>query len=289
MSAFRWCGSNCHVYRLKDDPSVLKTAAECCHDRFCLPCAQTRAAHLRANVVPLMERGQTRFITLTIRHTDQGLKHELDRLYEAFGKLKRHKLWKSTQRGGVAFLEVKRSRDGKSWHPHLHVLSQGKYIDQPQLANVWHAVTGDSHIVNIKFVQNDTQVSNYVTKYASKPFDPSLFESHETLCEAMVALKGVRMIIGYGTWRKVTLTAKPDQEAWENLGTFEEIALRAARMDVDARNIMEHLCGQRTEEVLSRARIDVRHMAQLHPAKPPADVQLTLMFTDVFASAPIAL
>jgi hypothetical protein len=267
--AFRTCGSTCFVLRSKSDPTRYKIAASGCHDRFCLPCAQTRSRIIAGNVAERIQRTVCRFVTLTLKHTDNPLTTDIERLYDGFKKLRKHKLWKATQRGGVAFLEIKRSRDGKSWHPHFHVLTTGKYIDGAKLGRVWHAITGDSYIVDVRSVPNPEAAIQYVTKYASKPFHPSLFENQTILQEAVLALQGRRMAISFGNFKGLQMTDNMSEDAWEFLDELESLARRAASGDLAAEKIIRAACGERAEEVLRcAAKQVVPRMNIGHPQVP---------------------
>ena len=61
--------------------------------------------------------------------------------------------------GGVAAVEVKRSKSKPSthWHPHMHVmLLLDSYIDRNKLADEWKALTGGSHVIDIRRVKGDS-------------------------------------------------------------------------------------------------------------------------------------
>jgi hypothetical protein len=272
---FHYCGSNCFVLRSKTDPNTHRLAASCCHDRFCLPCGQGRSRTIAANIAPLLSRGQTRFITLTLRHNAARLSGEINRLYECFKKLRKTLLWKRTQVGGVAFLEVKRSRDRESWHPHFHILSQGKYIDVLHLQRTWKEITGDSWIVDVRAIKNEASVMQYVTKYASKPFDPTLYETHETLVEAIQALQGKRMIVTYGNWKGLQMTEKPTEDQWEFLDTLEGIACKAKAGDAAAMKILKAVCGDKAERMIALAADHIpERMNTGHPPIPNPQLYL---------------
>lgn len=267
INAFEACGHNCFVLRSTSDPTEVKIAASCCHDRFCLPCAQGRSRVIALNIAEHLQRSQARFVTLTLRHRSDPLATSLDRLYTCFKLLRKTKLWKNTQRGGAAFLEIKRSRDRKSWHPHFHVLTTGKFIDVAKLATLWKAITTDSFIVDVRAVPNIETAVNYVTKYASKPFDATLYEDTPTLQEAIVALAGRRMVVTFGNFKGLQMTEKPSEDAWEFLGSLRDLALRAAEGDTAAERIVRRACGERSEDVLRWAAAQV--VPRMNPTRPP--------------------
>jgi hypothetical protein len=204
-------------------------------------------------------------VTLTLKHNEQGLTGEVERLYSAFKTLRKNPFWKKTQTGGIAFLEIKRSRDRQSWHPHFHIVTQGKRIDSRKLSALWKKITTDSFIVDVRPVRDDVEVVRYITKYASKPFDPTLFESQPVLQEAILALAGRRMAITYGDWKGLKMTTKPDADAWDFLDTLEGIAQRALAGDSKAYAILHAVCGQRTAQVMA-------YQAARHPPPQPRSI-----------------
>lgn len=273
QSAFASCGGWCRLVRSRTDPTQVRLAASCCHDRFCLPCAASRSRVIAANVLPLVQRRQCRFVTLTLRHRVEPLAASIDRLYKSFKALRKHPLWRGTQRGGVAFLEVKRSRDRLTWHPHFHVLTQGAYIDGVRLRQLWHSITTDSHVVDVRLVRDSSQVLSYVTKYASKPFDPSLFDNPDALVEAITALSGRRMAATFGLWRGLQMTEKPTEDVWEDLGALEDHLYAAARGDAQARALVMQACGERGEILIRMATL-ILPTAPLARPPPPSDTQI---------------
>lgn len=274
--AFAYCGATCYVLAKKSDPSNIKLAASCCHNRFCRPCANTRSRTIAANVAAKLGTHTARFLTFTLRHNDAPLKSQIDRLYSAFKRLRATVLWKRTQKGGVAFLEVKKSTRSGSWHPHLHVLSTGKYIDGQLLSHAWKNITRDSWIVDVRLIKSAAVAVSYVTKYASKPFDPSLFDDHETLVEAIKALRGTRMALSFGNWKGLQMTETPDKDAWDFLDTLEGLCERAAQGDEKAEKIVLAACGQRGKLLIERAgQKAVPRMNVGHPPIP--DPQLYLL------------
>lgn len=251
---FADCGRHAVVLENKEDPTVHRVAATCCHDRWCLPCGAMRARTVAANVAAKLAGQPARFITLTVKSDDEPLTDLLEKLFNSFKALRRTKLWKSTQRGGVAFLEVKWNEDQRRWHPHFHVLAQGRYIDHKALKAEWHRITKDSFIVDVRSVKGASDVVSYVTKYASKPFDPSMFRSPRRLREAILALAHRRMIATFGGWRGLQTTDAPTKEAWRVLGSLEDVFRRAAQGDEESITVCRQIAGERYAELLAAVR-----------------------------------
>lgn len=71
--------------------------------------------------------------------------------------------------GSVRSYEVKRARDVRFWHPHLHaavILSE--YIDQRALSAEWRKLTGGSFIVHIRRIDDLQKGLKEVLKYPCK-------------------------------------------------------------------------------------------------------------------------
>jgi len=250
---FMACGSTYHVLKSTTAPNTYKLCANACHDRFCLPCANERARIVAHNVQTYLARGDTRFITLTLRSDQQPLTELLDHLYESFKSLRKLPIWRKTQTGGVAFLEIKWNPKTNRWHPHLHILAHGRFIDQAKLCTAWKAVTGDSWVCDVRAVKEEAHALHYCTKYASKPFDPEMLRNENRLDEAIKALEGRRMILTFGKWKGLRVTARPDPAGWEHVGTVAELARKAVDGDVPAMDILHQVLGDRAAPFLQDA------------------------------------
>ena len=51
-------------------------------------------------------------------------------------------------------MQVHRSSSDQCWHPHLHILLDGEYIEQGKMSDLWDLVTYGSPIVYIKAVHD---------------------------------------------------------------------------------------------------------------------------------------
>lgn len=241
MYEFRHCGSHAYVLQSTEDPTQFRVAGSSCHHRFCLPCANERSRTIALNVLDRLGRKRARFLTLTIRSTTEPLSQLLDKLTTCFSQLRRRAIWAKRVTGGVSFIELKWNHELQRWNVHLHAIIQGLYIEQGILSKLWKHITGDSLIVDIRAVKDTRTVTRYVTKYACKPLHHSVLHHHDKLREAMVALKGRRLATTFGDWRGVLLTPKPDEQAWNNLGSLENIIRLAESGDMDAGTICRSL------------------------------------------------
>jgi len=250
---FENCGAHAHVLQSLDDPDVYRIAGSGCHDRFCLPCANERSRSIALNVIEIIEQRTLRFLTLTIKSDNEPLAVLLDKLHDSFQKLRRTKLWKKCVNGGVAFLEINWSVDKQRWHPHFHILIEGSYLPYTQLRNLWHAITGDSFVIEIRLVRDSTHAANYVTKYASKPFNKTFIAIPHCLDEAILALKGRKLCVTFGSWRGITLLHKPSDGAWQVLDTLQRFIERAAAGDSTCRAVLQSMTDRNLDALYARA------------------------------------
>jgi hypothetical protein len=241
LERFDNCGAGCMVQR-KAGTEQLRLSACYCHDRFCLPCASTRSRLIARNLSDFIGDSQCRHIVLTLKHSHTPLGDQFDRLVQSFAKLRRSFLWGSTVKGGGYFFECKRSACGQFFHPHLHVLVKGSYIPVRELSDAWLKVTGDSHYVHVQLVKCKTEVVNYAAKYASKPFDPSIFKRDSWLDECIAALRGRRLCGTFGEWRGRGLEDEQEPDGqWVNVGWLNALVRKSAGGCAGSRAVMERL------------------------------------------------
>lgn len=246
MQAYNECGQNAWVVRRADNPKQYAIRCDRCHDRFCPTCGRERGLRYARRIGEVMDAKDTRMITLTLRGRDAPLREQLKRLTDCFASLRKTVEWKATQKGGVTAVELKLSSDGRRWHPHLHVLSHGRYLAQRSLSQVWLAITGDSYIVDIRRVRDANQLGHYVTKYVTKPLHNAVYRNETRLCEAIEALKGKRVLNTFGDRRGLSLNVAPEDVAeWERVGSLCDIVRRSLAGDKDACDVLAGIakCG----------------------------------------------
>lgn len=241
IHAFSECGRYAYVFRSVDDPDLYTLGGSTCHDRFCLPCARERSRVIAANVKEKLESERARFLTLTLKSNAEPLAELLAKLSTDFAALRRTKLWRNKVTGGVAFIEVKWIERTERWHVHLHSLIQGRYIPDHELAQTWLRITGTSHIIDIRVANDNAHVTHYITKYASKPLDQTVVNEPVRLAEAVVAMKGKRLCMTFGSWRGYKLTDPPESGTWIQIGTLDEVISRAEDGNADAQHALDIL------------------------------------------------
>jgi len=130
---------------------------EGCGDRhFCRHCRKRYLKRVHGRFGPVIEQmtGRLRLLTLTVV-SGPDLKERLDHLLNSYKRLKQRAIWKGGRgkpapfRGGVRALEITYN-PGSGWHPHLHILFEGAFVAQADLAEAWEEITGDSCMVDIR-------------------------------------------------------------------------------------------------------------------------------------------
>jgi hypothetical protein len=266
-SRFAWCGYDAWVQRSNAPIPAYRIVANYCHDRMCLPCQATRSRQLAARIAPMLQGHRLRFLTLTIAHTPDPLKDQLNRLTRWFRRLRSTPLWRSAVTGGIAILEVKRSTDGHSWHPHLHCLLLGHYIPQGRLSAAWLRITRTSYYVHIERVDDAAQAVRYVTTYASKPLQFATGADLPALLDAIDALRHRRLVVPFGLIKAIPRNDRDDALTWTILRSLTSLLQAAAAGDAQAAAILGAL--QLQTPYLASPQLILRPRVQPQATGPP--------------------
>jgi hypothetical protein len=240
LEKFCHCGGAAYV-EISPSAGTVRLTANYCRDRCCVPCGAARSAQVTRSLVREAAGKTVRFLTLTLRHSRTPLTDQISRIYRDFSALRRRSWWKDRCTGGAAVLELKIAPDGL-WHVHLHCLVLGSFMDQRELSRQWHAVTGDSWIVDIRKVHNEEAI-RYVASYTGKPLDSSIYASPDRLDEFIAAIKGRRLVNTWGCWSRIDIDA-PDPEAptdWVAVGRLVDLINDAERGDKWAIRLLDAL------------------------------------------------
>lgn len=239
LSRFANCGSGLWLEKSEagDD---MRLRCNRCHDRWCVPCMNERCLKMRETLCRIMAGEYARFMTFTLRHSQTPLKDQVDRLYRSFNKLRERESWRKHVLGGASFIEIKLASTDGCWHVHLHCLVVGSFWDQKEISREWHAVTGDSSIIDVRAVGDSQHAINYVTKYVTKPADSTVYASPTHLQELVITLAGRRLCATFGTWRGHKLEQDPpDDVKWISVGSIDNLRSKANQGDGDALRWLE--------------------------------------------------
>ena len=163
----------------------------------------------------------SKMITLTLKHSDDPLQLQIDRLYKSFQKLRRRAYFQRLISGGVWFFQLKLNLKTNQWHPHIHCLVAGKYLPHSRLKTLWHKITGDSFVADIRPVKDLENASTEVARYATSPADITRMDLDQAI-DVYYATKGRRICGSWGSAKKVTLKPTPqdDPDDWCKVADF---------------------------------------------------------------------
>lgn len=251
LDRFDQCGSAAHV-EWSEQEQRHRVTANYCKNRHCEPCMRARATKVRLNLSEKLQDGDERkhrLITLTLKHSEQSLPDQLKRLYKSFSKLRGKAVWKRSQTGGAFMCEVKLGEDGR-WHPHLHIVSEGGWLDQRKLSAAWHEVTGDSWVVDIRLLSRTKDAIGYVSKYITKGCSDNVWQDEDKATEWVIASRSLRICSTFGTWRGIKLTAVNNTaDDWKPVCSLRSLYQRARQGEEHARRLIELLHGPTAVEV----------------------------------------
>lgn len=253
---------------LTDDDELPGLAEQPCRSRLCPKCT---AGRRRALLVKLLatakELDAPRMVTLTIAHTDTPLREQIDRLRQAFTRLRRRAWWKRRVTAGIYTIEVTWNESEQRWHPHIHAIVDGDYLPHAELKDHWHRATADSYIVHVFRPKSRTDAISYLIGYVAKSSDVNRFPGPQ-IAEWATAVHGLRLAACLGTLHghKVAQdTERKDITGWSVLADATitaEIAEHAARGVGTAARLIHDL-----------ARYDPRRPNNAGPVDAPTNEQ----------------
>ena len=280
VGAIRECRTHATFQRDSTTGDV-KIFGDSCRDRWCVMCCAQKQAYAKDQAAMYIKSlTAPRFLTLTLKNNESSLKHQVTFLQQSFSKLRNRAYWKKNVTGGIWFLEVKRGKNSEQWHPHLHILLDGNYMEQGRLSALWELVTFGSPIIYITRISDVDHAAFYVAKYSAKPAVLKNMPLSDRM-ETIEALFRKRLCGTFGTAKCVTLTPpkiETDTE-WDYIGHHDDV-VRKAEKDPAARAI---LVAYNNYEPLSEIEFEnfTGHIpgfvSIMSPPKPP-DRQMYLDF-----------
>ena len=193
-----------------------------CRLRWCSLCASARRGWITHQVADWIKSVRyPKFLTLTLKHSDAPLNHQVNSLYAYFRKFRLCAPMKKGAKGGIWFFQLKRSKNTGQWHPHLHCVIEGAYMPQKKLSEVWQRITFGSKIVHIKPIHDFEKSAEEVARYASSPADLTT-NAESDYVEIFESMKHRRSCGTWGTARSVSLRQPKakDADQWENIGSW---------------------------------------------------------------------
>lgn len=218
----------------------VRIMTDSCRDRWCPMCAEQKAKYAKDSAeIYIKSMKVPRFLTLTLRNNDNGLAEQIDFLQGSFRRIRQRAYWKKNVTGGIWFLQVKRGHNSGCWHPHLHILLDGNYMEQGKLSDLWELVTFGSPVIDIRKIHDPESAASYVSRYTARPAALADMSVEDRLV-VIKALFGKRLSGTFGTGKTVTLTPPKidDGTEWQDIGNYNDI-VRDAERDPHARAIID--------------------------------------------------
>ena len=197
---FAECGQGAWLQH-SESRGVTRVVSKTCRSRACPICRATLATQLQHRLdfaLPAGTGKNLRLITLTMKHTSRPLREQLDFLRASFRRLRQRVFWRSHVRYGYGIIEIAYNNKAKQWHPHLHVIAHGKWMEQKRLAHAWAEVTHGSRIVDIRAIRNRQKAVSYVLKYMNKGPEERVLASDERMLEWWEGVRGGRLFLKFG-------------------------------------------------------------------------------------------
>jgi len=234
---------NCRKYAwfARDNVTgLVHVCSNSCRLRWCPICSGGRSKYITNSVTDWIRKWKhPRFLTLTLKHSNSPLSHQIDTIYKHFRTLRKDKQFKQYVEGGIWFFQVKLSKRGDQWHPHIHCLIVGKYLPHDWISRKWLRITKTSNVVDIRAVTDPKRTAEYVARYCSRPAKLSQYPP-ELNVEIMRAMHGRRLC---GTWGKAKGTSLSPpryvpKEKYTRLGTWSTVMSLRTTI-ADARIILD--------------------------------------------------
>lgn len=265
LERYRSCRSRAWFVRHRHTGEV-RIASKRCHLRWCPLCQRVRRYIMTGSISAwLKDIQRPKFVTFTLKHREEPISHQIDRLYRSFRNLRRWKPLKQAMRGGVWFFQITKNEIDGKWHPHIHCLLDSDYIPHEMLEVAWETVTGDSYIVDIRAVKDVKDAADYVARYATSPCDMRKLGTVD-LFELAQALFGRRICGKFGSAKNVQLSPKKCEDwfNWEDVGPFGFIRMNHHE---------DPVCMQIWHAWKSKTPCDVEPWWKPPPLAPPVDAE----------------
>lgn len=230
---------------------TVRVLSSACRLRWCPLCSKSKSSRIVENLKPWLHLSKgSKFLTLTLRHSQESLDAQITRLYSCFVTFRSRSFVKRSIRGGVWFFQIKWSNESQSWHPHLHCVLDSEYMAHRLIKAIWHKITGDSDIVDIRSVRSKKKAAEYVARDAARPARLSDLPLPQAV-EVMSAMHGRRLC---GTWGsakglKLTETPKAAKDEYYSVCEYGDL-LRLSRKSVFADKIRDAFISKHELDVV---------------------------------------
>jgi hypothetical protein len=236
-----------------------------CKSRLCPACTRTRNRVLASNMAQCVQAMKhAHMITVTLRHRRRDqLAPMIDRLNVCFERLRKTDWWRNKNIAGwVKIIEIKHGDHG--WHPHIHAivnanapLSKKEEKEETEaLQRLWHFITCDSWVADIRNVYDNENLTQYLTKYLTKSDGSNLAQVQEYA----EATRGRRLVSKGGVLLRDFQLMKPIQaseeaESWAPVAHLDELISLAMQGDPVSQHVIQQIYSRRgwdVERAISR-------------------------------------
>jgi hypothetical protein len=239
-----------------------------CEFRLCPDCGRRRSRKLQSKYLPAMRGFMLHrkvtpvHLVLTQTHRKENRKQSAKRIKDSLTRLQRREFWQNHFKGGTWSLEFTKDKNGLH-HTHLHIIGfRRKFFDIELLRGEWLAVTGDSHVLHLKQIQDIATGLREVVKYVSKPLDIRRFGAEDL--KEFLGLKNMRMFGTFGEFRDFCKDFEPsDNDAMSELESL-------------ARDLVEGCACPQCNEPLFDLRMSGKELPQFYEqaeSSPPGEVR----------------
>lgn len=207
------------------DTGEVRVFSSACRLRWCSLCSTARRNWITHQVADwIRSSSYPKFLTVTLKHSDAPLLHQVNSLYEYFRKFRHAKFVADSAKGGIWFFQIKRAQPSGQWHPHIHCVVEGKYMQQRRLSRLWNQITFGSKIVDIRPIRDPDKAAGEVARYASSPADLVTMNSDDYF-DIFQSLHSRKACGTWGSARSVSLKqpAASDKASWRSVGDWSTV------------------------------------------------------------------
>ena len=195
-----------------------------------------------------------KFLTLTLKQSNDELSVSVHRIKEAFRRLRSNRVWKELVKGGFWILEIKRNSESAAWNVHLHAIVDAAYLPQEWLSKQWLRYTRDSYVVDIRRAK--PSITRYLSKYVTKGSDVDA--DGILLWQFYEAQHRMRDCSTFGNQFGFAAEQASETSILQYCGVVSDILIRADRGEAEAQRLA-------SEILLALSSADLEPMYEIPP------------------------
>ena len=211
-----------------------------CKHRVCPTCIEQRHRWTTWRCGHIVKQfKEPRFLTLTLRSSDDCIEDQLRFAMKSFAKFRRSKWFKRRCIGGVYNLQVTYSHKRDQYHPHIHIIMDSSFMKHEEIEQKWLEITGHSSIVWIEQVKDTWKNSGHLAHYITSHDDIMTLPPHR-VCDWIEGTKSVRCLSTFGKYHGALkkLNEELPRVKMERIASLVPIKAASLRGDEEAKKIM---------------------------------------------------